>query len=68
MIGINDISTYTARHSFATMLKRSGVSISFISESLGHRDVRTTESYLADFEKDERVKNASLLTQYLIAQ
>lgn len=38
------VTTYTARHSFSTVLKRSGVPIEFISESLGHHDLRTTES------------------------
>lgn len=58
------ISTYTARHSFATVLKRSGANIAFISESLGHTDLRTTENYLASFETEERAKNASKLTQF----
>lgn len=58
------ISTYTARHSFATVLKRSGASIAFISESLGHTDLKTTENYLASFEKEEREKNAALLTNF----
>ncbi|MDX2303326.1 MAG: site-specific integrase [Microscillaceae bacterium] len=44
------LTTYTARHSFATVLKRSGASIEFISESLGHKDLRTTENYLDSFE------------------
>lgn len=61
---IGDITTYTARHSFATILKRSGANIAFISESLGHNDLKTTESYLASFEKEERQKNASLLTNF----
>ncbi|MEI8202421.1 MAG: site-specific integrase [Bacteroidota bacterium] len=60
-IGINEISTYTARHSYATVLKRSGTSISFISESLGHTDTKTTQSYLDSFEKDEQIKNANKL-------
>ncbi len=58
------ISTYTARHSFATVLKRSGANIAFISESLGHTDLRTTENYLASFETEERAKNASKLVQF----
>ena len=37
-LGIGNITTYTARHSYATVLKRSGVNISYISESLGHTD------------------------------
>lgn len=63
-LGIGNISTYTARHSFATVLKRSGANISYISESLGHQNLKTTENYLASFEKDERTKNAELLTRF----
>jgi len=58
------ISTYTARHSFATVLKRSGANVAFISESLGHSDLKTTENYLASFEQSERAKNAALLTNF----
>ena len=63
-IGISGLSTYTARHSYATVLKRSGANIAYISESLGHADLRTTENYLASFEKDERMKNAAYLTNF----
>jgi len=63
-LNYDTISTYTARHSYATVLKRSGASIAFISESLGHSDIRTTENYLASFEKEERAKNAALLTKF----
>jgi len=63
-IDIEGLSTYTARHSFATVLKRSGANISYISESLGHNDLKTTENYLASFEKEERIKNAALLTNF----
>ncbi|WP_320052635.1 site-specific integrase [uncultured Acetobacteroides sp.] len=63
-LGIGKITTYTARHSYATILKRSGANIAYISESLGHTDLKTTESYLASFEREERIKNAALLTQF----
>ena len=63
-LGIGNISTYTARHSFATVLKRAGTNIAYISESLGHQDLKTTENYLASFEREERVKNAELLTRF----
>jgi integrase/recombinase XerD len=46
------LTSYSARHSFATVLKRSGAPIEFISESLGHKDLRTTENYLGSFEDD----------------
>lgn len=63
-IGVGNISTYTARHSFATVLKRSGANIAYISESLGHNDIKTTENYLDQFETEERQKNALALTNF----
>lgn len=63
-LGIDHISTYTARHSFATVLKRSGANIAYISESLGHSSQRTTENYLSSFEREERERNAELLTKF----
>lgn len=44
------VTTYAARHSFATVLKRSGASVEMISEALGHSDLKTTKSYLDSFE------------------
>ena len=63
-LNISNITTYTARHSYATILKRNGANLAYISESLGHSDLKTTEAYLASFEKEERAKNAYLLTQF----
>jgi len=65
-LGLGNITTYTARHSYATVLKRSGVSISYISESLGHNNIKTTESYLASFDREDRDDNAKLLTKFKI--
>jgi len=48
------LTTYTARHSFATMLKRKNAPVAFISESLGHKDIKTTQSYLDSFEDDTK--------------
>ncbi len=58
------VTTYFARHSYATRLKRAGVPISYISESLGHVNITTTENYLSSF-TDETVKiNAGLLLNF----
>ena len=46
------VSTYWARHSFATFLKWKGVSIEVISEALGHTDISTTQNYLDSFEDE----------------
>ena len=62
-IGINSgVSTYAARHSFATVLKRKGASIDYIKDSLGHSDLKTTENYLDSFLDETIKKNTSLLT------
>jgi len=58
------VTTYTARHSFATVLKRTGATLEYISESLGHSNLATTENYLADFEIEEKRKWAKKLTKY----
>jgi integrase len=46
------LTTYVARHSFATTLKRSGVSTTIISDLMGHSDERTTQIYLSEFDTD----------------
>jgi integrase/recombinase XerD len=60
----SDVTTYAARHSFATILQRSGVSTEFISEALGHSNVRTTQSYLAGFEDESKKEMLKVLTAF----
>lgn len=48
-----DVNTYSARHSFATSLLKSNAPLAFISKSLGHTNIKTTESYLGSFDDDE---------------
>lgn len=43
-------TTYTIRHSWASIAKYMGISTVLISESMGHTSIRTTEIYLKDFE------------------
>ena len=46
------ITTYVARHTYATVLKRSGVSTLIISNALGHESESITQTYLDDFDQD----------------
>jgi integrase/recombinase XerD len=55
------LTTYAARHSYATILKRSGAPLGFISEALGHKSLQTTEAYLDSFEDEKRRKYAEML-------
>lgn len=60
-LGISaEVTTYVARHSFATILKKSGVNIGIISQALGHQDIKTTQIYLSKFDNeqvDDAMKN-----------
>lgn len=58
------ITTYFARHSFASVLLRKGKSTEFISEAIGHGDVKTTKTYLAGFDDDEKVEAAKALIAF----
>ena len=45
----SQVSSYTFRHSWATTARYLGTPIDMISESLGHRSIRTTQIYLKGF-------------------
>lgn len=64
-LGINKkATTYVARHTFSTVLKRSGASTEAIQEALGHTDIKTTENYLDSFDKDTKRQLANLLSSF----
>jgi len=64
-IGIKEkISNYSARHSWATILKQNGASVEFIKESLGHSSTTVTERYLQRFEISTRKELAKKMEQY----
>jgi len=58
------VTTYTARHSFATIMKRSGASTELISEALGHTNLQTTDNYLASFEMEVKRHWAQIISNY----
>lgn len=61
--GLPRISTYTARHSYASNLLKSHAPIEFISEQLGHSRITTTQAYLNGFDTDTRLKYNTALTE-----
>lgn len=50
------LTSYVARHSWATTAKEEGVAISLISESLGHTSEKVTHVYLASFDNNTMSK------------
>jgi integrase len=60
-LGYGDITTYWARHSYASISRSKGVQTFSISKSLGHKNLSTTEIYLDSLSDDEIIQNASVL-------
>jgi len=58
-----NLTTYVARHSWATIAKRAGISTAIISEGLGHETEETTQVYLDSFEKDVLDEANELITK-----
>jgi len=48
-----NLTTYVTRHTWASLAKFAGVAPAIIGESLGHSDLKTTQTYLANFENEE---------------
>ena len=55
------ITTYVARHTFASILKRKGTTASIIKEMMGQTKEETTEIYLKNFENDTLAQAGKLL-------
>ena len=62
------LTTYVARHSYATILVRSGAPLALAKQTLGHASIATTESYFAGFELDEQMKYTVALTNFDVVQ
>lgn len=52
------VSSYTARHTWATLAFYMGIPVGIICQSLGHSSIRVTETYLKPFE-NERIDKAN---------
>ncbi len=59
-----ELSSYWARHSFATNSIRKGASMEFISEALNHSDLSVTKNYFAGFEDETKKEFANQLMDF----
>jgi integrase/recombinase XerD len=63
--GIDEkLSTYWARHSFATNAIIEGASMEFVSEALQHSNLNTTRGYFAGFENDKKKEISTKLMDF----
>ena len=59
-----DISSYTARHSFAMTMQNLNKPVEIISQALGHQSVETTKHYLAKFSSTKMAKETDIDLSY----
>lgn len=59
------ISSYTARHTWATLAKYCQIPEEMISEGLGHSSLEVTRTYLKSFEGDEMAKANRMIIDYI---
>ena len=57
MVGLQaSLTTYTGRHTWASILRDMGTSLSVISKGLGHESLKTTQIYLSSIDMEGVVK------------
>ena len=61
-LGFGKINTYSARHSFGNILNSSGVPLTFLQQSFGHKHIDTTISYVSSFDRGSREEFLKNLT------
>lgn len=65
-LGLNcKLSSYTARHTWATLAFRKKCPVGMISNALGHSSVKVTETYLKPFELEELDRVNKMIISYV---
>lgn len=59
-----ELSTYWARHSFASITIQAGASMEYVSEALNHSSMKTTQNYFSGFEIETKRKFAKKLMTF----
>ena len=60
-LGLRKITTYTARHTYASFAQSNGMTAEMIQKFLGHTSSRTTEVYLGSLTDSVKEQNRQLL-------
>lgn len=61
---LTKISSYAARHTWATIAYHKKCAVGIISNALGHSSVKVTETYLKPFDNDELDKTNRMIINY----
>lgn len=59
-----ELSTYTARHSYASIGIKNGATMAFMQEALGHENIETTQNYFNGFDDETKKEFAQTLMDF----
>ena len=59
------LTSYVARHTWATLATKSGINVHHISQAMGHTSLRTTEIYLGQLSTSELHEDSLLITRLM---
>lgn len=59
------LTTYAARHSYATIMQGNSISVDAISVALGHKSTKTTQAYLDSFNEQTRKRMSDVMSSIL---
>lgn len=60
------LTSYVARHTWASLANTAGISLSHISQALGHTNIKTTQIYLNHISSNEILSDSLAVTQLII--
>lgn len=60
-LGMDTITTYTARHTFSYIIMGAGASTEILQDALGHAGIQTTEYYKSGFSLEVKKKYSKIL-------
>lgn len=53
-----ELTSYVARHTWATLASTSGMNVHHISQAMGHTDIKTTQIYLSNISTDQMMEDS----------
>lgn len=59
------LTSYVARHTWATLANKAGIRLAHISQAMGHSSIKTTQIYLAQISNDEIVADSLAVTRLM---
>lgn len=65
-LGIRKVTSYSARHTFATLLTNNGQPVETLSRYMGHTEIHTTQAFYIDYISNKNIKTIGNIVEGLV--